>query len=96
MWNAIYRKKEDIVSRRIAGETLLVPIRRRLADMGNLFALDTPTAEQAWDRMDGHRTLAEIRDSLVAAFEITAETAGADLQAFVNELLAEGLIEPVS
>jgi hypothetical protein len=36
----VYRKKKDLVTREIAGETLIVPTRGNLADMQRIFALN--------------------------------------------------------
>ena len=35
-----YRRQDDIVSRHIAGETILVPVTARLADMQRIYALN--------------------------------------------------------
>jgi len=47
-----------------------------------------------WGRLDSERTLQEIGAAMVERFEIDAETAWGDLSALVDELVAEGLIEP--
>ena len=88
--NIVYRQADDIVSRAVAGETLLVPIRGRLADLQRLFALN-PVAEFIWQQLDGERTLAHIRDAVVDRFDVPSDTAEADLTAFVGELTTAGL-----
>ena len=44
MWDKIYKKKEAVVSREIAEETILVPVRGQLADMQK--SLDVLTTER--------------------------------------------------
>lgn len=78
--------------REIAGETLLVPIRGRLADMKKIFALN-PVAAFIWRQVDGKTSLEQIRDRLVECFEVGREEAGKDAEAFVRELLALELLE---
>lgn len=90
----IYRKRGQSVMRRVAGETLLVPIRGRLADMQRIFALD-PVAAHVWDRIDGRSSVREIVDSIVARFDVDRGTASADLEVFIGTLSSEGLIEGV-
>jgi len=91
MKNRIFRKTEHVVSREIAGETLLVPIRGKLADMQNVFALN-PVARHIWDELDGTRTLGEIRDGILARFDVGPEAADADLAEFIGKLLEVRLI----
>ena len=88
----VYKKKDDIVFRRVAGETILVPISGRLADMQRIFALN-PVGEFIWDEIDGSRALQQISEDIQSNFDAGREEADADLEAFITELLKEGLIE---
>jgi hypothetical protein len=88
----IYKKKEEIVARKIAGEMLLVPIHGKLADMQQIFAL-TPVAEFIWKQLDGKKDLIEIRDNILASFNVQKEVAEADLRAFMTQLSGAKLIE---
>ncbi len=90
-WKKVFRKAEQIVSREIAGETILVPIRGELADMQRVFWLNS-VAEYTWHQLDGERSLGEILDGILAKFDVEREQAQADLQEFIAELLEEGLI----
>lgn len=87
----IYSKGNDIVSREIAGETILVPIRGQLADMQQIFALN-PVAEYIWQSLDGKKSLGDICDGIVGNFEVDRNQAENDLQEFLDELLEAGLI----
>ncbi len=49
-----FKKKEEIVSREIAGETILVPIKGKLADMQRIFALEN-VSEYIWQQLDGEK-----------------------------------------
>jgi hypothetical protein len=91
-WNQTLRVRPDIVTRRIAGEALLIPIRGRLADMQRVFALD-PVAEHIWNHLDGHTSLEGVLQSLVRTFAVAEDQARADLLEFVSELQAAGLVE---
>lgn len=87
----VFRKNDDIVSRRITGEMFLIPVRGKLADMQRIFALD-PVAEYIWQEIDGKKNLYEIRDSLLAAFEVDRDTADLDIREFVEDLRKADLI----
>jgi hypothetical protein len=90
--NSIYRKKEDIVTRQIAGETLLVPIRSQLADMQNIFALNS-TAEFIWNQLDGKQNLEDILEGIGRQFDVEKEQAAPDLRDFITRLKEAGIIE---
>ncbi|OPX33795.1 MAG: hypothetical protein B1H12_11235 [Desulfobacteraceae bacterium 4484_190.2] len=64
-----FHRKDDIVTRQVAGETLLVPIYGDLANMERIFSLD-PVAAFIWEQLDGEKSLEGIRDSLLNAFEV--------------------------
>lgn len=93
-FQSVFRKKEEIVTRQIAGETLLIPICGRLADMQNLFALNT-VAEYVWNLLDGERNLQEIHKGILAHFEIEQDQAAFDLHEFVSQLMEAGIVEEV-
>lgn len=82
----------EIVHREIAGETILVPVRGRAADMRRMYSLN-PTAAFVWGRVDGRRSLEAIVDELLRSFDGDPATVRADVDAFVATAVAEGLLE---
>ena len=86
-----FKKAGEIVSRSIAGETILVPVSGKLADMQRIFALN-PVAEFIWKRLDGEKDLSAIRDEILEYFEVGKEQAESDIREFISELLKEKLI----
>ena len=90
--NMTYRKKENIVTRSIAGETLLVPIYGELANMERIFTLDQ-VAAFVWEQLDGKRSLKDIRDDVLNTFEVNKEQVEKDISEFIDELLKADLIE---
>jgi hypothetical protein len=91
----VFEKAAKIVSRRIAGELLLVPISGDLANMQRIFTL-TPVAEFIWEKLDGRMNLNEILRDVLDRFEVSEEQAEADIKEFVAELLKEGLAREVA
>jgi hypothetical protein len=77
----------------VAGESLLIPIRGRLADLQRIFALD-PVAEHVWSRLDGVADLDAILRSVLDNFDVGEEQARRDIGEFVAALEAGGLVEP--
>jgi hypothetical protein len=88
---AVYAKEKDIVTRSVAGETILVPIRGRLADMQRLFALDDVGAF-VWRRLEGRQTLGSICEGVVEEYAVDFHQAAADVREFVAQLLSAGLV----
>jgi len=91
--NKIYRKKEDLVTRQIAGETLLVPIGSQVADMQNIFALTHSSAEYIWQQLDGKQNLEQIHQGILDNFQVENRQALSDLQEFISQLVDAGIIE---
>ncbi len=80
-----YVKAPEFVSRRIADEMLLLPIRKNLGDLESIYTLNE-VGIRIWELLDGQRTVADIRNLLVAEFVVTAVTAEADLADFLYQL----------
>ena len=89
-----YEKDPTIVYREIAGEAILVPIRRNVADMESIYTLDSVGAD-IWKLIDGERTVSEILDALLIEYDVEAEVLSQDLDEFVEQLESVGAIRPV-
>lgn len=90
--SAVLRVAGEVVCRRIAGETILVPVRGSAADMRRMYTL-SETAAFAWQRFDGSRSLTRVLEELLEEFDADPGTARADLGEFVALALEEGLLE---
>lgn len=91
IWEKVFERPRNVVSRKIAGELFLVPVAGKLADMQRIFAL-TPVAEFIWERLDGRRSIGDIRDEVMESFEAERERIDVDIEEFAGELMAEGLL----
>lgn len=91
VWDRIVMKKSDVVSREIAGETILVPVRGTLVDLQRIWSLN-PVAGCIWQMLDGQHRLGEIRDRILASFAVEKEEADSDIREFISELFKEGLV----
>jgi len=87
----VFKAKGDIVSRSIAGESFLIPIRGKLADMQCIFALN-PVAEYIWKHLDGKNNIEEIRNLVMNVFDVKEQEADSDIQEFIEDLLKSDLI----
>jgi hypothetical protein len=94
IWRKVFKRHDDIVSREIAGESILVPVCGKLADMQKIFSLES-TAEYIWQQMDGKTRLADICRGVIDTFDVEKERAESDITEFINELLEANLIVEV-
>lgn len=87
----VFEKCPDAVKRVIAGEAFLVPVKKNLADMQNLFVLQG-CGEFIWDCVDGVAGRDDIVKKVISEFEVAPVDAARDVEGFLGLLLSEGLI----
>ena len=87
-----YRRCADVVTRTVAGETLLVPVRHGLADMERLFTLNETGAE-IWAGLDGRATIDELAAALAARHEVALPEARGDVRDLLATLHGAALAE---
>lgn len=83
----IYVKNPDFVQREIAGEFLLIPIRRQLSDVNSLYVLNE-TGAHIWKQIDGARTVGQIQSEVLSAFEASEEQIAKDVESLFRDLAA--------
>jgi len=90
----VYKKSDSIVSRKIADEFLLVPIKQNVGDLESIYTLNE-VATRVWELIDGKKKVKEIKDKIVEEFEVTPQEAEKDLTNLLKQLLAVGAIMKV-
>lgn len=88
---AAYVRKDGIVARKVAGETILVPIADNLADLVQVFVLD-PVGEFIWEHLGSPSKVAALAAQVAEEFDVDPGKAEADCSAFVRELLDAHLV----
>jgi hypothetical protein len=89
-----YQKDPDMVSREIAGEVILVPIRRNVGDLESVYTLNE-TAALAWTLFDGSHTVNQIQDQIISEYEVDEDEAEQDLNELIQQLEEIGAIARV-
>lgn len=87
------RPSDDVVSRTIAGERILVPVRTGAAQMDFIFTVNEVGAF-VFGLLDGRRSLSEIASLVCHEFEIDEVRARAEICEFLEELRLAGLVRP--
>jgi len=80
-----YKRNKHFVFRRIGDETILVPIKSNVGDMGSIYNLNQ-VAAFVWEQASGENTLLDISKMIAEEFKVSPEQAQADLCDFVNQL----------
>jgi len=94
MLDKLFARDPSMVFRRIAGECVLVPVRRNVADVESIYTLNEVGA-QIWEFIDGKRRVKEIRDLIVAEFEVGLGEAEEDLLILLQQFNEIGAIHEV-
>ena len=90
----VFSKTAEIITRDIADETILVPIKGKLADMERIYSLD-PVSEYIWNKLDGKKKLSDIHKGILEKFDVDNQQAQQDVLEFIGELAREGLVNDV-
>jgi len=82
----------DVVSREIEGELIIVPIASGIGESGDeLFTLNE-TGRAIWQRLDGKRTLSEVAADLAAEYDAPLEQIIRDVLGLATELFRRRII----
>lgn len=86
-----YTKDTDLVTRNVAGETIIVPIKNKVGDLNSIFTLNE-VGTMIWEIIDGKSSANEISEAVCDAYEVAPEQAGKDTLEFLNTLKEAGLL----
>jgi hypothetical protein len=92
---AVYLKNPDYVQRDVAGECILVPIRRTLTDSNCIYVLND-TGAALWNRIDGTRSIQAIAEDFLREYDVTRDQLDRDLASLVADLRSIHAIDEVS
>ena len=90
-----WARAAGVIARRVAGETVLVPVANRTDDpefkRARLYVLND-TGEFLWSLLDTPHTAADLAQNLTLAFETTAGRAHSDVDLFLSALRDIGAV----
>jgi hypothetical protein len=89
-----YVRSNSVVSRVIAGETLIVPVRGGVGDLASIYSLN-PVASSIWNAIAQPSSPQEIVDRIQQEFAAERQQVEQDVNAFLVEMESAGLVEPV-
>ena len=93
--NKSFVKDADLMTRTIAGETLIVPVRNRIGDLSSIYTLNEVGA-RVWQLVDGQTPVAEIVQTITSEYEVSEEEAAADIAELLADWQEVGLVRAVA
>ena len=88
----VYVRSQAMVSRRVAGETLIVPVRGKVGDLASIYSFNQ-TGSLIWQSMESPKTLPELINAVQQEYAVAYEQAEQDVKQFLEDTLSAGLIE---
>jgi hypothetical protein len=85
----------SFATRQIAGETLIMPIAGRTADLESIYVLNE-VGSRIWQLVGSPTTADRIVEVVAREFDVSADQAAGDVAEFLEALDARGLIRYVS
>lgn len=93
--DSVYRRADAVITRRIAGETVVVPIAgSATAPRDTRFFVLNGSAERLWDFLSAPQSAISMARHLTEAYGIAMSAAQDDVRAFLKDLELNGLIVP--
>jgi predicted nucleic acid-binding protein len=86
------RRSQAVVSRVVADEAIVVPIRRGAADMDSIFTFNE-AGTRLWSLIEANHDASTLAAHLESEYGLSAEQAAADTHQFLAELVDAGLID---
>ena len=91
----VYARAGRVVSRRVAGEIVLVPMTQRTGDpvrrTADLFVLNK-TGEHLWELLTSPRSAEDLARNLSETFEVSVGEAANDVSSFLASLVEIGAL----
>jgi hypothetical protein len=89
---SVPRKADGFVSRSIAEETIIVPVRGGVGNLEAVFTLNAVGAS-IWKLIDGRTPVADMAAAVSREYEVSEAAATSDVVEFIELLTAKGLLQ---
>ena len=90
-----YVRSEAVVSRVIAGETMIIPIRKGVGDLASIYSLNG-VASLIWSVIAQPQSPEQIIRAVESEFSSEGKQIAQDVQDFLSEMCSLGLVRPAA
>jgi hypothetical protein len=87
-----YVRSQSVVSRRISGETLIVPVRGKVGDLASIYSFNK-SGTLLWESLASPRSFADLAEVIEREYAVERERAECDVHLFLNDAMSAGLVE---
>ena len=87
----LMKRNADFLLRDVAGTLVIVPVGAAVSAFPGMITLNA-TGAYIWELLETEQTVQSLTDALVARYEVSAETASADVEAFLARLKPTGAL----
>src|ERR1700693_3433359 len=88
----LFVRSQTVVSRRVAGETLVVPVRGRVGDLASIYSFNQ-TGSLIWQSVESPRGLAELFSIVEQEYVVEHDQARRDVKQFLQDMLSADLVQ---
>ena len=88
----IFVRSQSVVSRRVSGETLVVPVRGKVGDLASIYSVNE-VASLIWQLLEIPRDVFELVSAVEREYDVDPQQAQQDVSKFLNDMLSVGLVE---
>ena len=85
-------RSQSVVSRRVSGETLIVPVRGRVGDLASIYSFNE-VGSLIWQLLEIPRNVSELVLAVEREYDVDPQQAQQDVSKFLNDMLSVGLVE---
>lgn len=86
-----YVRSSAVVSRLIAGETLVVPVRGKVGDLASIYSFND-VGTTIWEALAKPISVTALVDLIKRQYEVSRERAAEDVERFLEEMRAAELV----
>src|ERR1700693_6520211 len=88
----LFVRSQTVVSRRVAGETLVVPVRGRVGDLASIYSFNQ-TGSLIWQSLESPKSFAELVSIVEQEYAVEHDQARRDVKQFLHDLLSADLVQ---
>jgi hypothetical protein len=87
----VFVRSRTVVSRSVAGETLIVPVRGKVGDLASIYSFNG-AGSLIWQSLEVPKTAAELTAAVEREYSVDQEQARRDVEQFINDMLSVELV----
>ena len=90
----LFVRSQAVVSRRVAGETLVVPVRGKVGDLASIYSFNQ-SGSLIWQSLESPKGFAELVSIVEQEYAVVRDQARRDVKQFLHDMLSADLVQVV-